>query len=54
MTTGILNKGTIISHEFETMCPLGLSKGHVIMKSVAPIIPLLEFDICSLELEYVI
>ena len=49
----ILNRGTMISHGIETMCPLGWSKGHVIMKSVITIILLVEFDICSLELEYV-
>ena len=32
---------------------IGWLKGHVIMKSMAIIIPLMEFDICSLELEYV-
>ena len=54
MAIGILNKGTMISHGIETMCPIRWSKGHVIMKSVATIIPLVEFDICSLELEYII
>ena len=54
MAAGILNIGTMISHETKTVCLLGLSKGHVIMKSVATVIPLLEFDICFLELEYVI
>ena len=53
MATGILNIGIMISHGTETVCPLGLSKGHMIMKSVAIVIPLVEFDICSRELEYV-
>ena len=53
MVAGILNRGTMMSHGIETVCPIGLSKGHVIMKFVATIIPLVEFDICSLELEYV-
>ena len=51
---GILNKGTMISYVIETVCLLGLSKGHVIIKFLATVIPLVEFDICSLELEYVI
>ena len=37
----------------ETMCPFRWSKGHVIMKFVATVIPLMEFDMCSLELKYV-
>ena len=53
VTTGILNKGIVISHEIETVCPFGWSKWHVIMKFVAMVIPLVKFDICSLELEYV-
>ena len=48
VTTGILNRGTIISHRIEIVRLLGWSKGHVVI-----IIPLMEFDICSLELEYV-
>ena len=36
------------------MCHIGWSKGQVIMKYVATIIPLVKFDIYSLELEYVI
>ena len=36
------------------MCPLGWYKGHMIMKSMAIVIPLMEFNICSLEVEYVI
>ena len=44
----------MISHGIEIVCPLGLSKGHVIMKSMAIVIPLVKFDIRSLELEYVI
>ena len=28
-------------------------KGHVIMKYVATVLPLVEFDICPLELEHV-
>ena len=43
----------MIFDEIKKMCPIGLSKGHVIMKSMATVIPLVEFDICSLELEYV-
>ena len=54
VATGILNIGTMISHGIKTACPLGWSKGHVIVKSMAIVIPLVEFDICSLELEYVI
>ena len=54
VATSILNKGTMISHGIETMCPFVWSKGHVIMKYVTTIIHLVEFDICSLELEYVI
>ena len=54
MEINILNKGTMISHGIEIECPIGWSKGHVIMKSMAIIILLVEFDICSLELEYVI
>ena len=50
---GILNKGTMISHGIEIMCPLGWSKWHVIMKFVAIIIHLVEFNISSLKLEYV-
>ena len=50
---GILNRGTMISHGIEIVCPLKWSKGHVIMKSMAIVIPLVEFDICTLELEYV-
>ena len=38
------------SFEIEIVCPLGWFKGHVIMKYVAIVIPLVEFDICSLEL----
>ena len=53
MATGILNRGTMISHRIEIVCPLRQSKGHVIMKYVIIIIPLMEFDICSLEVEYV-
>ena len=35
---GILNRGTMISHEIETVCPLGWYKGHVIIKSVTIVI----------------
>ena len=49
MVIGILNKGTI-----EIVCPIVLSKGHLIMKYMTIVIPLVEFDICTLELEYVI
>ena len=50
---GILDTSTMIYHKIETMCPIGWFKGHVIIKFVVTVIPLLEFDICSLELEYV-
>ena len=53
VTTGILNRGSMISHWIETICLIGWSKWHVIMKSLATVIHLVEFDICSLELEYV-
>ena len=54
MAISILNKDTMISRGIETVCPFRGFKGHVIMKSVATIIPLVEFDICSLEVEYLI
>ena len=54
MAIDILNRGSMISHGFEKVCPFGCSKGHVIIKYVNIIIPLVKFDICSLELEYVI
>ena len=41
----ILNRDTKLSHKIEIVCFLGWSKGHVIMKSVVTIIPLVEFDI---------
>ena len=50
---GILNRGTMISHRIEIVCPLEWSKRYVIMKSIATVIPLMEFDICSLVIEYV-
>ena len=53
VTIGILNRGTMISHVIETVCPLEWSKGHVIMKYVVIVISLMEFDICSLELKYI-
>ena len=53
VATSILNKGIMISHRIKTMCPLGWSKGHVIIKSMIAVIPLMELDIGSLELEYV-
>ena len=53
VATGILNKDTMITRGIETMCPIWWSKGHVIMKYAAAVIPLVEFDICSLELDYV-
>ena len=53
MTTSILNIGTMISHGIEPECPLGWSKWHVIIKSMAKVIPLVEFDICFLKLKYV-
>ena len=54
VATCILNIDTTISHEIEIVYPLGWFKGHVIMESVATIIPLVEFGICSFELKYVI
>ena len=51
---GILNIGTMISYGIEVVCPLRWSKGEVIMKSMAIVIPLMEFDIWFLELECVI
>ena len=54
MEIGILNKGTMISYEIESMFPIGWSKGYVIMKYVATIIHLVEFDKSFFELEYVI
>ena len=53
MTIGILNRGTMISYGIETVCPIRRSKGYVIMKSMTTVIPLMKFDRCSLELEYV-
>ena len=53
MIIGILNKDITISHEIEIICPFGCFKGHVIMKSMVVIIPIMEFDISSLEVEYV-
>ena len=53
MTTSILNMDTMISHGIETVCLLRWSKGHVIMKSMVTVIPLVKSDICFLELEYV-
>ena len=53
MVIGILSKGTMISHRIEIVCLLRISKEHLIIKSVAIVIPLVEFDIFSLELEYV-
>ena len=35
VATGILNRGTMIFHRIETVYPLGWSKGHMIMKSMA-------------------
>ena len=52
VATSIVNIGTMISHGIEVVPPIGWSKGHVIMKYVATIIPLVKFDICSLELDY--
>ena len=43
----------MISHEIETVCSIGSSKGHVIIKSVVATIHLVRFDIYTLELEYV-
>ena len=50
---GILNRGSMISHGIETVYPFEWSKGHTIMKFVVTVIPLVEFGICFLELEYV-
>ena len=44
---------TVMSHGIETMSPLGWLKKCVIMKYVVTVIPLVEFDICFLEVEYV-
>ena len=41
-----------ISWDLDNMSPWVI-QGHVIMKSVGIVIPLVEFDICSLEFEYV-
>ena len=54
VATCILNRGIMISHGIGIVCLIGWSKGHVIMKFVVIVIPLVEFDICFLELEYVI
>ena len=53
MAICFLNRGTMLSHEIKIVCLLRCSKGHVIMKIVVVIIPLEEFGICFLELEYV-
>ena len=53
VATVILNKDTMISHGIEIVSPLEWSKGHVIMKYVVVVIPLVEFDRCSLKLEHV-
>ena len=50
VTIGILYIGIMISHGIEIVCLIGWSKGHVIMKSMTTVIPLVEFDIGSLEL----
>ena len=52
MVISILYKGIMTSYRIETICPLSWSKGHVIMKFVVVVIPLMEFDICSLKVEY--
>ena len=39
VATGILTRGTMISHGIETLCLIGWSKGHVFMKYVATVIP---------------
>ena len=44
LATCILDRGTMISHGIETVCPLRWSKGHVIIKYVAIVIPIVEFD----------
>ena len=51
---GILKRGIMLSHRIERVCLLGWSKGHVIIKSMATIIPLVEFSIYFSELEYII
>ena len=43
----------MISHKIETTFHIGWSKGQVIKKSLNVVIPLVEFDKCSLKLEYV-
>ena len=52
VATNILNKDTIISHGIKTMCLLRWSKRRV-HEFMAVVISLVEFDICSLELEYI-
>ena len=49
----ILNTKTMISLGIETMCPFEWSKGHVIMNFIVVVIPLVKFDMYSLELEYI-
>ena len=53
LATSILNRDTMIYHGIETMCLIGWSQRHVIMKFMVVIISLVEFNICSLKLEYV-
>ena len=53
VATCILNRCIKISNGIETVCPLRWSKWHVLMKSMAIVIPLVEFNICSLKLKYI-
>ena len=53
MAIDVFNRDTMIYYEIEIVCHFGKTKGYVIIKFVVIVIPLVEFDICSLELEYV-
>ena len=53
VTIGILNRGIMIPHGIKIVCLFGWSKGHAVMKSMSTVVPLMEFDICFFELEYV-
>ena len=50
----LLHHVMLFRSQSQQVCPIWLSKGHVVMKLVAIIILLKEFDICYLELGYVI
>ena len=47
--TYILNRGTIISHGFEIVCPLGDSKDFIIMQSMVITIPSMEFNMSFMD-----